>query len=117
MASEVEHDAVEFNQPVKHGGFHFLPGVVYGFEDPDAAPYFKACGWADDSNGDAVVIITKEELDVDPLTIWGDGDNKGKFVMPERAAEALGKDVEWAKSYVATGIPLEQLIQEGNSNG
>lgn len=38
--------AVVFNQTVKHGRHEFLPKVAVAFEDPDAAPYFVAAGWA-----------------------------------------------------------------------
>lgn len=94
-------DVITFNQRVKHGRLDFHPGINYGFEDPDAAPYFKACGWAVDvPNGEAQVVITFDELDIDPLTIWGDGPNRGKFVMPERVAEHLNADLDKVRSFV-----------------
>jgi hypothetical protein len=96
-------DVIMFNQRVKHGRLDLHPGVAYGFEDPDAAPYFKACGWADDHDGDAAVTIGIDELDIDPCTIWGDGSNKGKFVMPDRAAVARGTSLEEAQAYVWDG--------------
>ncbi len=43
---------IVFNQRVKHGRLDFHPTIPYGFEDPDAAPYFKACGWAEDSSAE-----------------------------------------------------------------
>lgn len=77
--------SIQFNQRVKHGRLDFHPGVAYGFEDPDAAPYFIAAGWASDC-GDtpAAVIISLAEIDIDPLTRVA---GTGQFVLPE-AAEA-----------------------------
>lgn len=105
-------DVIVFNQlgGVRHGRFHFIDGVPYGFEDPDAAPYFIACGWADRA-GDGVEpkqIITVEEIDIDPCTVWGDGPNKGKFVLPDRAAAVLGMTVEDATAYVWNGEELNR---------
>jgi hypothetical protein len=96
-------DVIKFNQRVKHGTLDFHPGPRYGFEDPDAAPYFKTCGWAEDATGDPDVVITMGELDIDPCTIYGDGPNKGKFVMPDRAAAVRGTSVEEARAYVWDG--------------
>lgn len=105
-------DVIVFNQPsgVRHGRFHFIEGVPYGFEDPDAAPYFKACGWADDAPAGTAPkqTITIGELDIDPCTVWGDGLNKGKFVMPDRAATALGMSLEDASAYVWNGEELNR---------
>lgn len=103
-------DTIKFNQRVKHGTLDFQPGIVYGFEDVDAAPYFKACGWADDTGDDAAVVVTIGELDIDPCTVWGDGSNKGKFVMPERAAEARGTSVEDAIAFVWDG---QEVLRNG----
>lgn len=62
-------DAFIFNQRVKHGRLDFHPGVVYGFEDADAAPYFAACGWGEGSGDEPAVVIGVAELDIDPTTI------------------------------------------------
>lgn len=111
-------DVVVFNQRVKHGRLDFHPTIAYGFEDPDAAPYFKACGWADDAEGDPVVTISIEELDIDPCTVWGGGgDNRGKFVMPDRAATALGISLEEAEAYVWDGEDLIARQRGVNANG
>lgn len=100
-------DAIIFNQRVKHGRCDFHPGPVYGFDDPDAAPYFIACGWAADATGeDVAVAISLEEIDIDPCTIFGDGPNKHKFVMPERAAEQRGMTLEDAQAYTWNGEDL-----------
>lgn len=118
-------DLIKFRERVKHGRLDLHPGPVYGFEDPDAAPYFKACGWADDvpDDTDPDVTITIGELDVDPLTVWGTegnpgGRRRGQFVMPGRAAAALreqgheGATDEWAETYVATFVPGSELIAQ-----
>ncbi len=105
-------DVIKFTSPggVKHGRFHFLPGPAYGFQDPDAAPYFKACGWAEDSTEEPAVVITVEEIDIDPCTIWGDGSDKGRFVMPDRAAAARGTTLEEAQAYVWDG---QEVLKHG----
>jgi len=95
-------DHVTFDRRYKHGRIDFHPGPVYGFEDPDAAPFFKALGIAADSSDDATVEITIGELDIDPCTLWGNGPNKWKYVMPDRAAEARGISLEEAEAFVAT---------------
>lgn len=95
-----------FNQRIKHGRLDFHPGVKYGFEDPDAVPYFIACGWGEPSADDPAVTITIGEIDIDPCTIWADGPNKHKFVMPERAADARGISIEEAQAYVWNGENL-----------
>lgn len=99
-------DVFIFNQRIKHGRLDFHPSVVYGFEDPDAVPYFSACGWGDASDAEPNVVITFDELDVDPCTIWADGANKHKFVMPERAAAARGISLEDAQAYIWNGENL-----------
>lgn len=110
-------DVIVFNQRVKHGRLDFHPTIAYGFDDPDAAPYFTACGWASASTDDPVVIISIEELDIDPCTIFGDGANKGKFVMPERAAAALNISAEEAEAYVWDGEDLIARQRGVNANG
>lgn len=110
-------DLITFKERVKHGRLDFHPKLTYGFEDPDAAPYFKACGWAEDAPDDQEpdVVITIGELDVDPLTVWGTGDKRGMFVLPERAAAHLRSQGhksatdEWAAGYTATFIPGSEL--------
>lgn len=61
--------AIVFSELVKHGTFQFAPGVVYAFEDPDAEPYFVACGWASVTTDPAVVTVTLGEIDIDPETV------------------------------------------------
>lgn len=101
-------DSILFNQRVKHGRLDFHPGPVYAFEDPDAAPYFIACGWANavTDGAEPAVVISLEEIDIDPCTIWADGANKHKFVMPERAAAARGISVEEAEAFIWSGEKL-----------
>jgi hypothetical protein len=123
-------DLITFNQRVKHGRLDFHPKLVYGFEDPDAAPYFKRCGWAidvpDDQEPD--VVVTMDELDIDPLTVFGHdhdelGRKRGQFVMPERASAHLMEQghsnatPEWAETYVATFVPGAELIDHMKAEG
>lgn len=63
-------DAFIFNQRVKHQRVDFHPTVVYGFEDPDAAPYFAALGFGEVSEETPVVIIAADETAIDPDTIF-----------------------------------------------
>jgi hypothetical protein len=81
-------DHLTFGERTKHDRTDFHPGVVYGFEDPDAAPYFETLGWATPHDGPAQVVIAADELNIDPETVWGFGPLKGEPVMPERAAAA-----------------------------
>lgn len=97
-------DKIVFDRRYKHGRIDYQPGPTYGFEDPDAAPFFKALGIADDSDGEADVIITIGECDVHPCTVWGTGPDKGRFVMPERAAAARGLTIEEAQAFVWDGV-------------
>jgi hypothetical protein len=73
---------ITFKEPggVKHGRFHFLQHVSYGFEDPDAAPYFIAAGWADEAPAGTspAQVISIDEIDIDPETIFRTGPNDGK---------------------------------------
>jgi hypothetical protein len=122
-------DLISFKERVKHGRLDLHPKLIYGFEDPDAGPYFKACGWAidvpDDKEPD--VVVTMGELDIDPLTVWGtdspDGaKRRGQFVMPDRAAASLreqGHKVtdEWAENYVATFVPGNELVDHLKAEG
>lgn len=72
---------VTFKERTKHGKLDFHPGVKYQFEDVDAVPYFKACGWVEDATGEADVIVSIKEIDIDPETVWGTGPNKGAKVV------------------------------------
>lgn len=84
-------DSLKFKKEtgrVRQGKVEFHPGVLYGFEDPDAGAYFEKLGWAEPAKGEPEVVITIEELDIDPETVWGFGPDKGEPVMPERAAAA-----------------------------
>lgn len=77
-------DAFIFNQRVKHGRLDFHPTVVYGFEDPDAAPYFAALGFGEASESDPIVIISAAELEIDPETVLASsnyGERRGQRVI------------------------------------
>lgn len=73
---------IYFNAATKHGKFNFLPGVSYGFENADLAAYFKAAGWAVDSSDDPVLVITNDEVEFDPNTVFGtNGEKQGSLVV------------------------------------
>lgn len=104
-------DVFIFNAKTNQNRLVFAPGVPYGFEDPDACPFFKACGWGDfaEAGTDPVITITAEELDIDPCIMWADdnaeaGRVKGKFVMPERAAAHRGTTLEEAQAWKWDGV-------------
>lgn len=80
----------QFGGLTKHGRLAFAPHTTYSFEDPDAVPYFVAMGWAEEvPTPQDAVIIGLDAIDIDPLTVFGDGPRKGQYVMPERAKAAL----------------------------
>lgn len=110
-------DVFFFNQVVRHGQHAFVPGSPYGFEDPDAAPYFAACGWGEVVDAEPALIITTDEIDIDPCTIWADGPNKWKFVMPDRAAAARGSTLEDAQAFVWDGIEVLKAGLGENADG
>jgi hypothetical protein len=68
---------------VKHGTIIMQPGSIVGFEDPDAAPYFIAAGWAEPSDEEPSIVYTQGEVDVDPTTVFGTNEHpdKGKRVL------------------------------------
>jgi hypothetical protein len=70
-----------FSGLVKHGRLAFTPGPVYGFEDPDAVPYFTKRGWAEETSDPADFDIPLSAIDIDPDTVFADGPNKGRKVM------------------------------------
>lgn len=57
-----------FNGTTKHGIHTFVGGVPLGFEDEDAIPYFKACGWGAESDEEPSHIYPAGEVQVDPGT-------------------------------------------------
>lgn len=79
--------AIKFITPgiVKHGTLTFSPGVSYAFEDKDAEPYFIGAGWAETTKDDPVHTFTLGEIDIDPATVFGGGQNKGQVVLPQKA--------------------------------
>lgn len=82
---------VVFNQVVSHSGVSFIPNkVVYGFEDPDAAPYFVAAGWAEDSPEDPDITVPSGVIEIDPETVFATGPNRGQKVLSE---EVVGDGV------------------------
>lgn len=48
-------------------------GPVFGFEDDDAADYFVARKAAAHTADAPDVIFTKDEIDIDPATVWANG--------------------------------------------
>lgn len=71
MAAPKYPNRCRFNQEVKHQRSRFFEGDVIEFEDPDAAPYFVRCKWAEFSEEEPRYVVTKDELDIDPETIEG----------------------------------------------
>lgn len=80
--------SIEFNQSVRHGPVQFIPGVPVAFEDPDAAPYFIAAGWAAASDAAPVHVYDAGTIDVDPLTRVA---GTGAFVQPDLAEAHLAQ--------------------------
>lgn len=81
-----------FNQAVKQSGIEFIPNkVVYGFEDPDAGPYFIAAGWAEASNDEPDLVIGINRLDIDPDAVWATGPNRGQKVLGGKAGDGTVK--------------------------
>lgn len=78
--------AILFNQRVKHGALDFHP-VAYEFENPDHAEYFKAAGWAADTDLEPVMTIGADEIHIDPETTFGSGERKGEKVLADTPAE------------------------------
>jgi hypothetical protein len=74
-------EPITFKSLTKHGRLAFAPGPKYAFEDPDAAPYFLAMGWAEKAEGEPDFVIPIGELDIDPETVFADGPNKGQRVL------------------------------------
>lgn len=102
--------AIRFNRRFKHGRADFHPGVAYGFEDPDAAPYFLARGVAEEDAGEPAVIFTLGEIDIHPLTVWNcPGDPRhAHYVMPQRAADHRGITLAEAQAFVWAGQEIDQ---------
>jgi hypothetical protein len=73
--------AVKFNQTVRHGTMQFAKGSVIAFEDRDAEPYFIAAGWAEPSTAAPAITYDIGAVDIDPETVFGDGQNKGQRVL------------------------------------
>lgn len=59
---------IKFHSLTKHGTLQFLPSVPLGFDDPDAAPYFVACGWADYTDETPLHTYAQGEVEIDPAT-------------------------------------------------
>jgi hypothetical protein len=64
--------AFKFYNFTKHGKLGFPPNTPLDFEDPDAIPYFKACGWGEESNESPAHTYSKGEIDIDPETVHRD---------------------------------------------
>lgn len=83
--------SIIFNQAVKHGKSQFFPGVPVAFEDEDAAPYFLAAGWADETDQSPLHTYSKGEIDIDPETVFGSGEKIGQRVMAKPTSTGKGK--------------------------
>lgn len=72
--------SVVFTDETKHGKLRFPANTVILFEDGDAADYFVKAGWAKPASGKPNMTIGKDELDIDPETVMGNGPNQGLLV-------------------------------------
>lgn len=62
--------AIVFKEVVKHPGVSdFTPKTVYGFEDSDAEDYFLKLFKCHQVDEEPDVVLSIEELDIDPNTI------------------------------------------------
>ena len=57
--------AMKFSERVLHDRIELLPGLSLAFEDPDAEPYFIACGWGSPTDEEPVRTYSQEEVSVD----------------------------------------------------
>lgn len=73
--------AIKFHEVTRHGRQTLMPGIAYGFADPDAEPYFIKAFGAKKTNQKAVHTFSAEEISVDAETVFADGPNKGDLVM------------------------------------
>lgn len=71
MAKKAQ-DTVIFSGETKHGRNRFPANVAIRFEDPDAAPYFVKCGWAEFSDKEPQMTFTEGEVEVDPETVFNE---------------------------------------------
>lgn len=55
----------------EQGHMVLLPGVPVAFDDPDAVPFFKALGFAEDSDLPPVYVYSQAQVDIDPRTTIG----------------------------------------------
>ena len=75
---------LKFPSKTIHGRHVFAPGAAYGFEDPDAVVYFRRAFGAEKTDEEPGVVVTAAELDIDPDTVFADGEEKGRKVMEAR---------------------------------
>lgn len=66
------------NERFLHQKIEFFPGVVLGFEDPDADQYFINAGWAVASKDAPVRVYSQDEVSIDPTTVIAE---TGKLVI------------------------------------
>jgi hypothetical protein len=83
--------AIIFNTPVKEGTNQFLPNIPVAFDDEGAEDYFKAAGWAEDTDQAVVHTFPEGTVTVDPLTRFGE---TGAYVQPEVAKAHLAAQAE-----------------------
>ena len=79
--------AIIFKGPglTKHGKLQFAPGIPLGFEDQDAIDFFIAAGQASPTDKTPAIVYSKDQIDVDPMTKFASGPNRGNFVQPDNA--------------------------------
>jgi hypothetical protein len=84
---------VKFKETVKHGTMEFLPGVPLAFEDPDAEPYFKGAGWAENTPDAPIRTYSQDEVSVD-----ANGTRHAESGVMMREIIDAGGDIEKAKA-------------------
>lgn len=75
-------DNVRFKEVVRHGRQIFGAGVVYGFNDANAAAYFTAVPqWAEATTDPADVELPPGSVEIETATVFASGPNKGQPVI------------------------------------
>jgi hypothetical protein len=73
---------------IKQDRLLLAPSVSTAFNDEHAEDYFIAMGWATETNDEPTVTYPEGSVTVDPKVVFGSGEKKGQFVMPELAKAA-----------------------------
>lgn len=88
--------AIKFTKLYKHGRLTFLPGGVYGFEDPDADEFFQKVSAAEATTEEPVHVFGADEVDIDPDTVFQDG--TPVLIQPKNVTVTTGGAAKGGKS-------------------